>query len=491
MSNSPSPTSLWVRLAVLGVVYVVLVTHSNLKGGKRYVGRLSWPMQVKLPHTSSIPRPIRLQSHRYGHRNVRYGNVLRQYPTGSAQFQNQFNPTSQTTNKPRNIQPKSRRRIDPSSTSQPNPVSFPSGNESDPEYLYTSFLTQAIRTMESSNRRAVEALVGGKVDWMDSEQVEVLRKRMEQITIRDTAAFWKFCQRTKQPLTVEIARVRNLRVQALIVPVGESVTWHYPPGSFLMQKTVRGRGQVRSLIYSKAARMTNEVARRDTEPNPSPWVFYGGPLRNFQTTQDCTTPLVLLEVLITPPGRPVSLSPNHTRCALVSLPNRKDQRNPQLDNHFNTRVDAHVKRHVDKQDEIRMERKERRSLWASDLGVQQPNEAKMRGVDTSNVEKRVGGVSMALHNITRRILASRNFPPGFMSQLDLLHVRGLILYGPPGCGKTLLARELGRTLNARSISIVSGSEILSKFVGDAEKTLRGLFRPAEMDQARYGESRCA
>ena len=45
-----------------------------------------------------------------------------------------------------------------------------------------------------------------------------------------------------------------------------------------------------------------------------------------------------------------------------------------------------------------------------------------------------------------------------------------------GCGKTLLARKLGSILSpARPITIVSGPEIMDKFVGSSEKNLRGEY----------------
>ena len=58
----------------------------------------------------------------------------------------------------------------------------------------------------------------------------------------------------------------------------------------------------------------------------------------------------------------------------------------------------------------------------------------------------------------------------------------------PGCGKTLLARELTQTLGAREPQIVNGPEILDKFVGEAEKKVRDLFYPAEVEFSQVGDA---
>jgi vesicle-fusing ATPase len=48
--------------------------------------------------------------------------------------------------------------------------------------------------------------------------------------------------------------------------------------------------------------------------------------------------------------------------------------------------------------------------------------------------------------------------------MGIAHVRGMLLYGPPGCGKTLIARQIGKALRAREPKIVNGPEILNKYV---------------------------
>lgn len=64
------------------------------------------------------------------------------------------------------------------------------------------------------------------------------------------------------------------------------------------------------------------------------------------------------------------------------------------------------------------------------------------------------------------------------------HVKGILLFGPPGCGKTLMARQIGKMLNAREPKVVNGPEILNKYVGESEANIRKLFADAEEEQKR-------
>jgi vesicle-fusing ATPase len=64
----------------------------------------------------------------------------------------------------------------------------------------------------------------------------------------------------------------------------------------------------------------------------------------------------------------------------------------------------------------------------------------------------------------------------------------MLLFGPPGCGKTLIARQIGKALNARDPKIVNGPEILNKFVGGSEEKIRELFKEAEQEQLEMGDN---
>lgn len=66
-------------------------------------------------------------------------------------------------------------------------------------------------------------------------------------------------------------------------------------------------------------------------------------------------------------------------------------------------------------------------------------------------------------------------PADLLEDLGISPVRGLLLHGPPGCGKTLLARRLSAALTSRPPTVVSGPEILERFVGSSEANIRALF----------------
>lgn len=100
----------------------------------------------------------------------------------------------------------------------------------------------------------------------------------------------------------------------------------------------------------------------------------------------------------------------------------------------------------------------------------------------------IGGLNKEFMEIFRRAFATRLFPPAIIKNMGIKHVRGMLLFGPPGCGKTLIARQIGKMLNGKEPKVVNGPEILNKFVGQSEENIRNLFADAEADLAQNGEA---
>ncbi len=89
----------------------------------------------------------------------------------------------------------------------------------------------------------------------------------------------------------------------------------------------------------------------------------------------------------------------------------------------------------------------------------------------------IGGLKDAIQKIREMVELPLKHPEIF-ERLGVEPPKGVLLYGPPGTGKTLLAKAVANESDAYFISI-NGPEIMSKWVGEAEKKLREIFEEAE------------
>lgn len=88
----------------------------------------------------------------------------------------------------------------------------------------------------------------------------------------------------------------------------------------------------------------------------------------------------------------------------------------------------------------------------------------------------VGDMAEARQALTEAVLWPLQHPDTF-ARLGVDPPRGVLLYGPPGCGKTFIVRALAST-GQLSVHAVKGSELMDKWVGSSEKAVRELFRRA-------------
>ena len=91
----------------------------------------------------------------------------------------------------------------------------------------------------------------------------------------------------------------------------------------------------------------------------------------------------------------------------------------------------------------------------------------------------VGGLEKEFTELIKNIFLTRIIPEKVYKKLGIKHIKGAILHGPPGCGKTRTAKQLGSLIGCKNIKIVNGPELLNKFVGESEKNIRECFELAK------------
>ncbi|MCI2422587.1 AAA family ATPase [Saccharopolyspora sp. K220] len=85
----------------------------------------------------------------------------------------------------------------------------------------------------------------------------------------------------------------------------------------------------------------------------------------------------------------------------------------------------------------------------------------------------VGDMAEVKQSLTETVLWPLQYPDSF-TRLGVEPPRGVLLYGPPGCGKTFLVRALAGT-GRLNVLAVKGAELMDKWVGESERAVRELF----------------
>ncbi len=99
-------------------------------------------------------------------------------------------------------------------------------------------------------------------------------------------------------------------------------------------------------------------------------------------------------------------------------------------------------------------------------------------IEVPNVKwEDIGGLESVKAALKEAIEWPMKNPESF-KRLGIKPPKGVLLFGPPGCGKTLLAKAVANESGANFIS-VKGPELLSMYVGESEKKVRDVFRRAK------------
>ena len=217
------------------------------------------------------------------------------------------------------------------------------------------------------------------------------------------------------------------------------------------------------------------------------WLQYGGPERNYEAVD--VGPCAILETIILPKGLILPSMHDDEEESVMALSNLGwnphnlfDFFEPSISSSANSSSNnsATVDHLADSE--------------------QEQSAGKNQGVVLeSTLSSSVGGCRDEISEIVRRACQGRalsdelgastgecELEAAELAALGLSPVRGVLLYGPPGCGKTVLAREIAKALHARPPKIVSAPELLDRWVGSSEKLVRALFEDAEMELRACG-----
>jgi len=108
------------------------------------------------------------------------------------------------------------------------------------------------------------------------------------------------------------------------------------------------------------------------------------------------------------------------------------------------------------------------------IEVKERAEARARGIKVSYED--VGGLGKELQRVREMIELPLKYPQVF-ERLGIDPPKGVLLHGPPGCGKTLIARVVANE-TAAYFTHITGPEIMGKFYGESEARLRSVFEEA-------------
>jgi vesicle-fusing ATPase len=315
----------------------------------------------------------------------------------------------------------------------------------------------------------------------------------------------------------------RLFCRLLVLPSGVELSQPLmePSASIIFGKLLYG-GVTRYRLLSSSSRKTHQPPRRAGErtavqatrqDNQPCWIMYGGPSRMYQAVD--MGPAAVLEIGLLPRKKsrvPTSLpGPTAVTRSFTSSPVAPTMTICNLPWHPREMFGFCS---PDKEDQAASsDNPSQAADYYSSLSATTLPAGKDRNqAFQSDFESMVGGLTPQIDAIIRRVLDGRIIRPADeqstsnssdikewgddashlgetvleaaeLAVLGLSPVRGLLLHGPPGCGKTALAREISRSLKARTPKIVAAPELLDRWVGGSEKAVRDLFVDAEAELA--------
>jgi len=174
--------------------------------------------------------------------------------------------------------------------------------------------------------------------------------------------------------------------------------------------------------------------------------------------------------------------PHYLDAAEALMKAIKFERNPQVARSLKKKANMYISRAKELK-ELLVKKKERKSAAGSDEEEEEKLENAISDIivtEKPNITlKDIAGLETAKQTLREAIVLPLMRPDLFSGARRPW--KGILLFGPPGCGKTLLAKATAAEVEATFFN-VSASSIISKWLGESEKLVKQLFELADEKQ---------
>lgn len=106
------------------------------------------------------------------------------------------------------------------------------------------------------------------------------------------------------------------------------------------------------------------------------------------------------------------------------------------------------------------------------------------GININFCQMGIGGLTSQMNTLIKQVLISRIINLEMRQKYQVKDIRGILLFGPPGTGKTKIAKNISNIIPNSVIKKVNGPELSSKFYGESEQNVRNLFQDAKNNPSK-------